>query len=502
MMMIVGEDFEPLDKVDPQLPPELIQLTHEMLAKDPDRRPAMQVVRDRLGRFLGRSSVSIVPLLSARSSSALDAPVSQSSSAAEGGIAATVDAPERGVQTPTASGMGGSGPHRLSGDRSTQQPRLGRGEPIEGALSSGIARTSGERIIPDGPARTAASLAGLGRWCAATWRGVHGDAAHAAPNQLPLKPPTEGGVSGATGTPPGPAAPQPGFCRQPASSIRRPRPRPHRAHATAASDPSPEGKSLTRVAVAPKAAGKPSRGKPVCNIVELSPACVSRSAQRRSKNKTVGPARGTEQRSAHPIEVLRQLRLGHRRRLRDPGRQRCQQRAASNFAKALRAFLRLPRLPGEIQIKCTASDSAPRPCAAVFSCAAANLREQVREQQTQIQELRTQLAEVNDEIVRLRDTVNQGFQALYGRPRLLGSARVKDFLSECEKGSETCSPQGVANALAFMENQAPAFCMLRGDTRMGSLLPIREGGLMQLADPGHFRPTTRFVVLVQPAPRP
>ncbi|HNN96726.1 MAG TPA: hypothetical protein PKI03_30865 [Pseudomonadota bacterium] len=133
----------------------------------------------------------------------------------------------------------------------------------------------------------------------------------------------------------------------------------------------------------------------------------------------------------------------------------------------------------------------------LLSCAAANLREQVREQQTQIQELRTQLAEVNDEIVRLRDTVNQGFQALYGRLDC-SDQRVKDFLSECEKGSETCSPQGVANALAFMENQAPAFCMLRGDTRMGSLLPIREGGLMQLADPKHFRPTTRFVVLVQP----
>jgi hypothetical protein len=56
----------------------------------------------------------------------------------------------------------------------------------------------------------------------------------------------------------------------------------------------------------------------------------------------------------------------------------------------------------------------------------------------------------------------------------------------------------VANAAAFLDNESPAFFMLRGDTRIQSLLPIREGSLMQLADPKNYRPTTRFVVLVQP----
>ncbi len=355
MMMIVGEDFEPLDKVDPQLPPELIQLTHEMLAKDPDRRPAMQAVRDRLGRFLGRSSVSIVPLLSARSSSAPDAPVSQSSSAAEGGIAATVDAPERGVLTPTASGMGGSGPHRLSGDRSTQPPRLGRGEPIEGALSSGIARTSGERISSPTVRRGLPRL-WLGLGAGVLLLGVASTATlrMLRPTQLPLKPPTETGVSGATGTPPGPAAPQPGL--PPVSKLDPQPASPSPPTPSTASDPSTEGKKPgPDVAVIPDGKGKPSRGKPACNIVELSPACVSGPLSADQKNKTVSALReavSNDPRTRSKFCDSYALAIVGDYEIRSA--KGVSKELQGNFAKALRAFLRLPRLPGEIQIKCTA----------------------------------------------------------------------------------------------------------------------------------------------------
>jgi hypothetical protein len=139
---------------------------------------------------------------------------------------------------------------------------------------------------------------------------------------------------------------------------------------------------------------------------------------------------------------------------------------------------------------------APLLLSLVCGCAG-DLQRRVETQQQQLQDQQTQLSGLTEEVTRLRDYVTQNFQGLYGRLDC-SDQKIREFLSECEKGSETCSPQAVANALSFMDSQAPAFCMLRGDTRMASLLPIREGGLMQLADPKQFHPTTRFVVLVQP----
>jgi hypothetical protein len=130
-------------------------------------------------------------------------------------------------------------------------------------------------------------------------------------------------------------------------------------------------------------------------------------------------------------------------------------------------------------------------------CGYAELREQGTRQQAEIATLRGQVADLTGQVIQLQDSTAQGFQSVFSRLDC-SDQRIKEFLSECEKGNETCSPQAVGNAMAFMENEAPAFCMLRGDTRIESLLPIREGALMQLADPKHFHPTTRFLVLVQP----
>jgi hypothetical protein len=130
-------------------------------------------------------------------------------------------------------------------------------------------------------------------------------------------------------------------------------------------------------------------------------------------------------------------------------------------------------------------------------CGQAELRQQVRTTQAELQDTRRQLGETQAEVAQLKDIVLRGFDNLYSRMDC-SDQRIKEFLAECEKGSDQCSPQAVQNLMVFMENQSPAFCMLRGDTRMQSLLPIREGALMQLADPKNFRPTTRFLVLVQP----
>ncbi len=363
MMMIVGEEFEPLDKIDAGLPPELIQLTHEMLAKDPERRPSMQQVRDRLSRFLGRSSVSIVPLSRVGSTPEQDALLALSSSAGEGGIAPTVDAPERGVLTPTASGTPGSlaapgsGPHRLSLDRSTQPPRSGRQEPVEGVLSSGIARTSGERISAPRLRRglprpwllissgaLVFALAGT-----ATWRLLRSGPAPLQPSAAPKAP---------LGSP-SPAGPTTAAELTPPEANGKPLVPP----ATPPSSPGPsapgengEGRRPAPELVAPPdGKSKPGKAKPSCTPVEVSAACIAGPLSGEQKNKTLAALREAisndpKARSKFCDSYALTIAADYEVRAAKGVSKELQ----GNFAQALRAFLRLPRLPGEIQIKCTA----------------------------------------------------------------------------------------------------------------------------------------------------
>lgn len=78
------------------------------------------------------------------------------------------------------------------------------------------------------------------------------------------------------------------------------------------------------------------------------------------------------------------------------------------------------------------------------------------------------------------------------------SERVRDFLKECEEGSDVCSEQGVANAFQFMITQPYVQIYMRPHGGSKALVATRRGQLATMGDPKNWLPSTRFLVLVQP----
>src|SRR5262249_5995379 len=76
--------------------------------------------------------------------------------------------------------------------------------------------------------------------------------------------------------------------------------------------------------------------------------------------------------------------------------------------------------------------------------------------------------------------------------------RVRDFLKECEQGSDVCSESGVANAFQFMITQPYVQIYLRPPAGAKAIVATRRGQLVTMGDPKNWLPSTRFLVLVQP----
>jgi serine/threonine-protein kinase len=85
--LLLHSQPEPLLKFDPSLPAELAQLVHDMLSKDPTKRPTMDQVRQRLN--------SGTEVISVRSTIEINALVP--APASEGSLAQTTDAPQLGI---------------------------------------------------------------------------------------------------------------------------------------------------------------------------------------------------------------------------------------------------------------------------------------------------------------------------------------------------------------------------------------------------------------------
>jgi len=130
-----------------------------------------------------------------------------------------------------------------------------------------------------------------------------------------------------------------------------------------------------------------------------------------------------------------------------------------------------------------------------FGCTA-GLQRQLDETRAELAEVKAQGARTAEELERLKSTLTIEINALWGKLEC-GNDRVKRFLSECERGSDTCSEDGVANALAFMDSQPHTTMYLRTQGPIQPV-PFRLGNLGFLTEPRNYHPTTRFLVLVQP----
>lgn len=116
----------------------------------------------------------------------------------------------------------------------------------------------------------------------------------------------------------------------------------------------------------------------------------------------------------------------------------------------------------------------------------AQLRYMVQENK----ELREQLEDTDR---RLELAIRSVFGKLY-----CTNDKVREFIRECEVGSEVCSEAGVANALAFMSTQPYTSFFLRPEEGVQGLHSIRRGQLMGMAEPHNLHPSSRFLVLIQP----
>lgn len=102
-----------------------------------------------------------------------------------------------------------------------------------------------------------------------------------------------------------------------------------------------------------------------------------------------------------------------------------------------------------------------------------------------------------DEITALRQEHEAQLRDLYSRMDCT-NVRVRDFIKECEDGSNVCSEEGLANALLFMDTQPYVLMFLRPKTGMDEIVETRVGQLMSLTESKFWKPSTKFLILAQP----
>lgn len=76
--------------------------------------------------------------------------------------------------------------------------------------------------------------------------------------------------------------------------------------------------------------------------------------------------------------------------------------------------------------------------------------------------------------------------------------KLREFLRECEEGSDVCSEKGVNNAWKFITTQPGVELFLRPHSGGKGIIATRRGQLLSLVDPKTWLPSTRFLILVKP----
>lgn len=75
--------------------------------------------------------------------------------------------------------------------------------------------------------------------------------------------------------------------------------------------------------------------------------------------------------------------------------------------------------------------------------------------------------------------------------------KLREFLRECEEGSDQCSEKGINNAWKFITTQQGVELFMRPHGG-AKIVATRRGQLMSTCDPKTWLPSTRFLILVKP----
>ena len=131
------------------------------------------------------------------------------------------------------------------------------------------------------------------------------------------------------------------------------------------------------------------------------------------------------------------------------------------------------------------------------SCASAQVAQLKQEMIDQEARQRANERQLQAQIERLKVNLDIELQRIASRVEC-HSDRVRDFLKECEAGTEVCSEQGLANAFQFMITQPYVTIYLKPTAGIKGLVATRKGQLVTMGDPKNWLPSTRFLILVQP----
>ena len=85
----------------------------------------------------------------------------------------------------------------------------------------------------------------------------------------------------------------------------------------------------------------------------------------------------------------------------------------------------------------------------------------------------------------------------------LQNEKVRRILQACEASGDSgeCSAKAVDGALEFLDSQPYVTVYLRPEHPLPSLIKMRRGQLVELVKPLYLFPTTRFLIIAQPAAR-
>jgi hypothetical protein len=158
MMKIGFEEPEPLTRIQPTLPAEVAALVHDLLAKNPDKRPTMEQARDRLDALLGIKArpVALVLRPTAEIGVLAITPPQPSSLPEMSGNLATADAADGPSATPPAAGLAlapsgaATAPPALAGRGQSVGERATQPQPLDAALHSSVGRGTGQQLTGAG----------------------------------------------------------------------------------------------------------------------------------------------------------------------------------------------------------------------------------------------------------------------------------------------------------------------------------------------------------------
>mgnify|MGYP003596286206 CR=1 FL=1 len=119
--------------------------------------------------------------------------------------------------------------------------------------------------------------------------------------------------------------------------------------------------------------------------------------------------------------------------------------------------------------------------------------------QSQVRQLAQDNVKLHEEVDALRSKQELDSMRVWGKVSC-NNDQVRDFIKRCENGeSANCSNDAWGGAIAFMTTQPYMHMYLWSKEGLRGMVHFRQGQILSLIESHNIFPTTKFLILVQPA---